>query len=99
MTADNTPEAYPWVAETFVKYLGSTDFKAEAIDRPSFLKSPMFPVVLVAGLVATAFLAYKAYQTDFVRMPWPWMVGSVLVFWWSVSGGGWGARLRACRLG
>lgn len=87
MTSESIPEAYPWTAETMVKYMGGTEHKAGPINRPSLLKSPFFPPVLVATLVGLAYVAYKVYQTDFVRMPWLWMTGTLVIFWWSVSGG------------
>ncbi|GIL89779.1 hypothetical protein Vretimale_16582 [Volvox reticuliferus] len=79
---------YPWPAETFVEFMGVRHgIKAAEIDRPSIYKSPIFPMLLLSGLVSLAYLAYKVYTLSLVQHPALWAVLSLVVFWFSVSGG------------
>ncbi|GFR44322.1 hypothetical protein Agub_g5535 [Astrephomene gubernaculifera] len=81
---------YPWPAETFVDFIGTRHgVTAAAVDRPSFVKSPMFPFVVLGAVVTVLYLAYKALTTQMalLRSPVLWAVLSLAVFWFSASGG------------
>ncbi|GLI67590.1 hypothetical protein VaNZ11_011824, partial [Volvox africanus] len=79
---------YPWPAEIFVEFMGDRQgLKAAEVDRPSIYKSPIFPVLLLSGLVSLAYLVYKVYTMSLLQHPALWAVLSLAVFWFSVSGG------------
>jgi oligosaccharyltransferase complex subunit gamma len=79
---------YPWPAEMFVEFMGSRHgLSAAAVDRPNFYKSPLFGVLVVAGLLAAVYLAYKVYALSLLQHSAIWAVLSLAVFWFSVSGG------------
>lgn len=79
---------YPWSAEDMGRFVTErTQLKPGAIERPSFLKSPLFPVLLLALLSLGAWLAFKLYSAEFMKNPLIWMVAVIAVYWFSVSGG------------
>ncbi|EFJ46497.1 hypothetical protein VOLCADRAFT_105485 [Volvox carteri f. nagariensis] len=79
---------YPWPAETFVEFMGIRHgLKAAEVDRPSIYKSPLFPVLVLASMLATAYLMYKVYALSLLQHAAIWAVLSLVVFWFSVSGG------------
>ncbi|KXZ42310.1 hypothetical protein GPECTOR_164g152 [Gonium pectorale] len=79
---------YPWPAETFLDFLAARHGVAAApVDRPSIYKSPLFPVFVLGGVLAVAYLAYQVYARGLLRHTLPWAVVSLAVFWFSTSGG------------
>lgn len=57
------------------------------IERPSLLKSPLFPLLAVAVVAGWAWLAYNLYYADFMKNRAIWTFGTIFVFWFAVSGG------------
>lgn len=79
---------YPWKAEDMGRFVTErTQLKPGAIERPSFLKSPMFPVLVLGVLSLGAWLAFKLYYAEFMKNTLIYMVAVIAVYWFSVSGG------------
>ena len=57
------------------------------ISKPSFTNSPLFPVLALAVLAAGAYVAYHLYYAEFMKNQLIWTAGTLLVFWFAVSGG------------
>lgn len=57
------------------------------IERPSIFKSNIFPVVALAVTAGGAYLGYNLYYAEFMKNTALWTFGTVLVFWFAVSGG------------
>lgn len=57
------------------------------IDRPSIYKSPYFPLMAAAAVAAAVGAVYLAVRIGLVTHPAPYAIVSILVFWFSVSGG------------
>ena len=64
-----------------------TGFKASGIERPSFLRSPLFPLALLGFLSAAAFVFYQLYYAEFMKNTLIWTAAIIFVYWFSVSGG------------
>ena len=64
-----------------------TGFKATGIERPSFMKSPLFPITLLSFLTVAAFVGYQLYYAEFMKNTVIWTVAIIFVYWFSVSGG------------
>lgn len=62
--------------------------KFGAVDRPSLFKHPAFPFLVVAALAAAVFLLWQLWHTALLQHPALWAIGSIAIFWFSVSGGG-----------
>ena len=58
-----------------------------SIDRPSIFKSRLFPVIAVAAISGWAWLAYNLYYAEFMKNRALWTFGTLVVFWFAVSGG------------
>ncbi len=77
-----------WKAEEMAGFVADrTGFKVDKIDRPSFFRSAFFPPAALAALAAGAWAAWLLYQAPFMRQLWIYALGSLFVFWFSVSGG------------
>ncbi len=89
MTPDSIgTQDYPWPAEKFVEYLGtSKDIRAAEIERPSIYKNPWFYVTIAGGLATLGVVLWKLFTTNLVRHPAIWAVLALAVFWFSASGG------------
>eukprot|EP00193_Tetraselmis_chui_P018415 CAMPEP_0177792244 /NCGR_PEP_ID=MMETSP0491_2-20121128/24421_1 /TAXON_ID=63592 /ORGANISM="Tetraselmis chuii, Strain PLY429" /LENGTH=338 /DNA_ID=CAMNT_0019314645 /DNA_START=59 /DNA_END=1076 /DNA_ORIENTATION=- len=87
MTPDSFPN-YPWSAEDMGSFTAErTGLPTPTIDRPSFAKSPLFPLIVLPTLASLAFLAWKVYCSDFIWHPLLWSTGAVFVCWFATSGG------------
>lgn len=79
---------YPWPAESITEFIkGRTSLPHGAIDRPSFVKSPLFPLFALAFLAGGGLVAWKLYNSWIVRLTWLWGLGSLAVYGFSTSGG------------
>jgi hypothetical protein len=73
--------AYPWPAESIAEFVkGRTSMTHAAIDRPSFVKSPLFPLFALATLAAGGVVAWKLYNSWIVRLTWLWTLGALAVY-------------------
>jgi oligosaccharyltransferase complex subunit gamma len=80
---------YPWAAEEMCAWLekrvpGSS---SAPVDRPSFVKSPLFPLAFAGFLVTGAGVAWRLYNSRLARQTWLWGAASLGVWWFSTSGG------------
>ena len=80
---------YPWAAEEMASWLerrvpGS---RAAPVERPSFVKSPLFPLAFGAFLACGAALAWRLYGSPLARHRGAWGAGALAVWWFSTSGG------------
>lgn len=66
---------------------GSSGKAAAEVDRPSILKSPLFPVGLLAFICGGGYAAWRVYNSPIVRITWLWALGALAVFWFATSGG------------
>ncbi len=64
-----------------------TGLKATGIERPSFLKSPLFPIAMLSFLTVAAFVGYHLYYAEFMKNTIIWTAAIIFVYWFSVSGG------------
>lgn len=79
--------SYPWPAESIATFIkGRTLLGHAPIDRPSFLKSPLFPLFALAVLAAGGWAAWRLYHSPLVRMTWLWALGALAVYGLSTSG-------------
>lgn len=80
---------YPWAAEEMSAWLEKRvpGSKAGAVDRPSFVKSPLFPLAFAAFLAGGAAVAWKLYGSPLARHRGVWGAGALAVWWFSTSGG------------
>lgn len=87
MQPTNYPK-YPWTAEDMGSFVVErTNLVGGTIERPSLLKSPWFPVLVLAVLSMGAYVAYNLYYAEFMKNTIIWMVAVIAVYWFSVSGG------------
>jgi oligosaccharyltransferase complex subunit gamma len=80
---------YPWAAEEMVTWTltrvpGS---RAGAVERPSFVRSPLFPLAFSGFLTFGAACAWRLYGSRMARRRAVWGAGALGVWWFSVSGG------------
>uniref|UniRef100_A0A7S0YS80 Uncharacterized protein n=1 Tax=Polytomella parva TaxID=51329 RepID=A0A7S0YS80_9CHLO len=89
--ADRTPyEAkirYPWTAEQLVNWLSELGLPIATVKRPSIFSDPKLVSFLAAVLVVYSYILYKLFQSGFIFKPIAWSLISLLIFWFSVSGG------------
>ncbi|KAL6784078.1 hypothetical protein ACKKBG_A04710 [Auxenochlorella protothecoides x Auxenochlorella symbiontica] len=79
---------YPWSAETIAGWVTETaGLPAVEINRPSLLKSRFAPVFMLLFMASAAVLGYRLYHAPFLRHTWIYMAGSLVIYWFSVSGG------------
>lgn len=79
---------YPWPAEDVRSFfMSKTDLRAADIDRPTLLKNPLFPPLALVGLGAAAYVGWKLFNTPLVQNRPIWLAGSLVVYWFSTSGG------------
>lgn len=79
---------YPWPAESIAEFVkGRTLLSHAPIDRPSFVKSPLFPLFALFVLGAGGVVAWRLYNSPLVRMTWLWALGALAVYGFSTSGG------------
>lgn len=70
---------------------GRTSLPHAAIDRPSFIKSPLFPLVALATLMVGGYVAWKLYNSPIVRVTWLWGLGALAIYGEGCfEGSGWG---------
>ncbi len=77
---------YPWPAETMLQHLVK-DLTAGPVVRPTLYNSPVFPFMLAAAILVLGYVAYLLWMTSFIRHPAIWATVSMVVFWFSASGG------------
>jgi len=87
MVFDTVQAKYPWSAEVMSDFFAKRGLRFAEIDRPSLVKSPLFPVMVVGAVLGAAALLYVAVRIGLVTHPAPWAIASIAVFWFSVSGG------------
>lgn len=80
---------YPWAAEEMVAWLlkrvrGS---RSASVDRPSFVKSPLFPLAFAGLLAGGGAAAGRLYSSPLARHKGVWGAGALAVWWFSTSGG------------
>ena len=51
------------------------------------MRSRLFPPVFVAAVLAMGFLAYNLYNAPFMKNLGLWVLGVLVIYWFSVSGG------------
>ena len=51
------------------------------------MRSRLFPPVFVAAVLAMGFLAYTLYNAPFMKNLALWVLGVLVIYWFSVSGG------------
>lgn len=79
---------YPWPAESIVDCVKDrTGLTAAPVDRPSIVKSPLFPLVALAALAGGGAVAWKLYNSPIARQTWVWALGALAVYGFSTSGG------------
>jgi oligosaccharyltransferase complex subunit gamma len=80
---------YPWAAEEMATWLQSRvpGSSSAPVDRPSFVKSPMFPLAFAATLAGGAAVAWRLYSSRLARHKGVWGAGALAVWWFSTSGG------------
>lgn len=77
-----------WKAEEMAKFVVDRTGAAHAeIDRPSFVKSPIFPFVALAVLSAGLYTAWRVYQSPLIKYKPLWVAGALTIYWFSSSGG------------
>jgi oligosaccharyltransferase complex subunit gamma len=77
-----------WKAEDMAAFLrDKTGINIEKVDRPSFSRSGLFPVVFLAAVLALGAIAYNLYYAEFMKNLVLWTMGVLFVYWFSVSGG------------
>lgn len=64
-----------------------TGINIEKVERPSFMRSGLFPVVFLAAVLALGAIAYNLYYAEFMKNLVLWTLGVLFVYWFSVSGG------------
>ncbi|KAF8058060.1 OST3 [Scenedesmus sp. PABB004] len=81
-------QAYPWPAEDIVRCAADTSgLSGGEVDRPSVLKHPLFPLLVLAVIVFGGAAAWKLYCSPLVRITGLWALGALGVYWFSTSGG------------
>jgi hypothetical protein len=79
---------YPWPAEDLVTCVSrQTGFSAGAIERPTVVQNPLFPLGLLAFIVVGGTVAWKLYNSPIVRITGLWTLGALGVYWFATSGG------------
>ncbi|KAI8462644.1 MAG: hypothetical protein J3K34DRAFT_527603 [Monoraphidium minutum] len=79
---------YPWPAENIAEFVkGRTSMPHAPIDRPSFIKSPLFPLAALVALAGGGLVAWRLYNSWIVRITWLWGLGALVVYGFSTSGG------------
>jgi oligosaccharyltransferase complex subunit gamma len=79
---------YPWPAEDLVTCVSrQTGFSAGAIERPTVVQNPLFPLGLLAFIVLGGAVAWKLYNSPIVRITGLWTLGALGVYWFATSGG------------
>lgn len=79
---------YPWTAEDMASFIRErTGVAIGDIDKPSVFKSRLFPVVAVAIIGLGGWVAYNLYYAEFMKNRVLWTIGTIVVFWFAVSGG------------
>lgn len=64
MKAENY-QNYPWTAQDMADFVHEkTGMAVSKVERPSLLQSPLFPVLLIAGLGAAAYVGLQLYQVS-----------------------------------
>jgi oligosaccharyltransferase complex subunit gamma len=80
--------SYPWPAEDLVTCVSrQTGLSAGAIERPTVVQNPLFPVALLGGIIVGGTVAWKLYNSPLVRITGLWTLGALAVYWFSTSGG------------
>lgn len=64
-----------------------SELSAAAVERPSLLTHPAFPLLLVGGLASGGAAAWRFYNSPLARVNALWAVGALAVYWFSTSGG------------
>lgn len=64
-----------------------TGISVGEITKPSLLTSPLFPFLALGVIAAGSYVAYQLYYAEFMKNQLIWTTGTLLVFWFAVSGG------------
>lgn len=81
-------QTYPWPAEDLVACVSrQSGFSAAAVERPTVVQNPLFPLALLAFIVVGGFVAWKLYNSPLVRITGLWTLGALGVYWFATSGG------------
>lgn len=79
---------YPWPAEDLVTCVSrQTGLSAAAVERPTVVQNPLFPLALLGGIVVGGAVAWKLYNSPIVRITGLWTLGALAVYWFATSGG------------
>lgn len=79
---------YPWPAEELVSCVSrQTGLTAAAVERPTVVQNPLFPVMLLGSIVVGGAVAWKLYNSPVVRITGLWTLGALAVYWFATSGG------------
>lgn len=81
-------QTYPWPAEDLIACVSrQTGFSAAAVDRPTVVQNPLFPLALLSFIVVGGAVAWKLYNSPLVRITGLWTLGALGVYWFATSGG------------
>lgn len=87
MSSTNFP-MYPWKAGEILTFVEQTTGAFYVPPKPpSVTERPWFPFAALAGLAVVCVVAYKLYYAPFLRYRWLYLLGGLVVYWFSVSGG------------
>ena len=79
---------YPWKAEAFAEFVKiRTGVAVDEIPRSDFLSSRLSALFMFVFLASSIWTASRLYQSAILRSRWIWMIGAVIVCWFSTSGG------------
>mmetsp|Transcript_4966 Transcript_4966/g.8649 ORF Transcript_4966/g.8649 Transcript_4966/m.8649 type:complete len:340 (+) Transcript_4966:53-1072(+) len=87
MTFETVQAKYPWQAETMTGFFSQLGLEFAEVFRFALVKSPWFPAVVGAALLGLSALAYLLLRLGVLHHPLIYAVGSLGIFWFSVSGG------------
>ncbi|KAK9826559.1 hypothetical protein WJX74_002791 [Apatococcus lobatus] len=80
--------SFPWSANDMAGFLQEkTGISVGTIDRPSLFNSRLFPVLALAFVAAGTYVAYRIYYLPILKNLGLWLAASLVVFWFSASGG------------
>lgn len=79
---------YPWRAETVVEWAEQvTGVPGGSVHRAALVPSRFVPLLSLGALGAAAALGWRLYHLPLLRRRELYAVGSLVVFWFSMSGG------------
>jgi len=80
---------YPWAAEEMCGWLATRvpGSLFAPVVRPSFVRSPLFPLAFAAAAAGGAAAAWRLHGSALARRRGVWGAGALGVWWFSTSGG------------